>query len=278
MRTPRKDDHFWRRKIVNRIDLNEKINKPLIALEDRFYTDESQYTEKEGLIKSLFNGLKKGLYVAYHPDSLEVALSYDDVLKRIQDNEGSLVGDGDDLEGLEGEGEGFEESGFDEGFEDEGFEEEEWGFEDDSEFAEEFDDMSGEGDAGAGDPAEMGEFDTGPYENVIHFVEDRIFDKTVSDMVYNIEFIEIIWTDPGETLPEKRLCVFRYEDILETLEGTQWKNRYNDAEYRSMKEIFDMRLFHSYILNVSGNGVNSLDEAEHRREQLVEFEHHLWSY
>jgi len=27
---PRPEDHFWRRKVVNRIDLNEKMNAPFI--------------------------------------------------------------------------------------------------------------------------------------------------------------------------------------------------------------------------------------------------------
>ena len=92
---PRIEDHFWRRKVVNRIDLNEKINAPLIKRENKFYTDESQYTGKEGLIMALFDGLKQGKFVAYHPDSLEVHLSYEEVLRRIQEIEGSLGGDDD---------------------------------------------------------------------------------------------------------------------------------------------------------------------------------------
>jgi len=117
-----------------------------------------------------------------------------------------------------------------------------------------------------------------PFERVIHFVEDRIFDKNRSDMVYDIQFIEIVWVDPNETLPERVLCTFRYEDVVETLASTQWKNRFNDAEYKNMREVFELRMFHSYIINLSGEGIVTLDEAEYRRQQLVEFEHHLWSY
>ncbi|MEZ4684878.1 MAG: hypothetical protein R3B47_02090 [Bacteroidia bacterium] len=43
-----------------------------------------------------------------------------------------------------------------------------------------------------------------------------------------------------------------------------------------MREVFEMRLFHSFITEVSGVGVTSLPEAEQRRQQLVEFEHYLW--
>jgi hypothetical protein len=74
------------------------------------------------------------------------------------------------------------------------------------------------------------------------------------------------------------LCTFRYKDIIPVLEQAQWKNRYNDAAYLTFKEVFDLRLFHSFIIDVSGNGAKSLQEAEYRRQKLVEFEHHLWSY
>lgn len=268
---PRIEDHFWRRKVLNRIDLNEKINAPLIKRETPFYTDNSQYSEKEGLIMALFNGLKQGKYVAYHPDSLESPLSYDDVLKRIKDFEGSLEGEFDDDFG-DGE-EGFDSFGGEDA-------EDEWpGFAEEGEEG-----LDGLGEDIGGDALPdvsnpfMGDFDPGPYENVIHFVEDRIFDKSRSDMVYNIQFIEIIWTDPGETLPEKNLCTFAYKDVLETLDNSQWKNRFNDAEYKTLREVFELRLFHSYIIDISGVGIRSLQEAEYRRQKIVEFEHHLWSY
>ncbi|MEL7531869.1 MAG: hypothetical protein AAFN10_11200 [Bacteroidota bacterium] len=274
---PRIEDHFWRRKVVNRIDLNEKINAPLIDRENKFYTDNSQYTSKSGLIMALFDGLKQGKFVAYHPDSLEKPLSYEDVLARIQEIEGSLSGEDDFDSGFD---DGFGDDGGDGGGFDDFSGEDEWGFGDDG-FGDDGlgDDLSGGDDPFAAGPADAGaEFDSAPFENVVHFVEDRIFDKTRSDIVYDIQFIEIIWTDPGETLPEKPLCTFAYKEVMETLDQAQWKNRFNDAEYKTMKEVFEMRLFHSFIINVSGVGVQSLPEAEQRRQKLVEFEHHLWSY
>lgn len=270
---PRPDDHFWRRKVVNRIDLNEKINAPLVKRENKFYT-EGQYAEKEGLVMCLFNGLKAGKYVAYHPDSLSKTLNYDDVLKRIREIEGSLSGSGEDFDDeLAGDGaaEGF--SSFEGGAGDDG-----WGdpIGEDAALSP-ADDLSASVAPSAGS-GYSGDFDPTPYENVLHFVEDRIFDKTRSDMVYDIQFVEIIWTDPGETLPEKPLCTFRYKDVMETLENTQWKNRFNDAEYKNFREIFEFRMFHSYIINVSGEGLRTLDEAEDRRQKLIEYEHHLWNY
>ncbi|MEL6253002.1 MAG: hypothetical protein AAFR87_13390 [Bacteroidota bacterium] len=273
----RPEDHFWRRKVVNRIDLNEKVNSPLIKRESSFYTgDNTPYAETDGLIMTLFNGLKQGKFVAFDPDSLEKPMSYDEVLQKIQEIEGSLEGEDDFDSGAEDDfGDGEDGEGFDDF---DGDDEDDWGFGDDGDDGfggDELGDSIDEVDASA---FGGGDFDPAPFENVVHFIEDRIFDKTRSDMVYDIQLIDIIWTDPGETLPEKQLITFRYDDVRETLESAQWKNRYNDAEYKTLREVFELRLFHSYIIDISGEGIRSLHESEYRRQKMVEFEHHLWSY
>ncbi|TAE52277.1 MAG: hypothetical protein EAZ89_08735 [Bacteroidetes bacterium] len=273
---PRREDYFWSRKVVNRIDLNEKINSPLRQRESVYYSDNSAYSEKEGMIMCLFNGLKAGKFPAYNPDSLNKQMTYDDVLKRIREIEGSLTGESEDFDDpAAGDG----ASGFD-AFEG-GSGGSEWGFEDPAagggDFADDLSSDSTGGAAGSGS-GYSGDFDPTPFENVIQFVEDRIFDKTRSDMVYDVQFIEMIWTDPGETLPEKKLCTFRYKEVMDLLDQTQWKNRFNDAEYKTLRELFELRLFHSYIIEVSGDGLSTLQESEDRRQKLVEFEHHLWSY
>lgn len=244
----RPEDHFYRRKVVNRIDLNEKVNQPLIQRESAIYGDNDNI-QKQGLVGALMMGLEEGRFVAYHPDDLSQPLSYDEVLRRIQDMDFSSSVEADwETDDLDGS----------------------------SEFiAEDSDDLW---DDPFGPTEESAEMDIAAFESVIQFVEDRVFDKNRGQMVYQYDYFQLIWTDPGETLPEKVLCVFRYADVSETLDEVVWINRHNDAERRSMKEIFDLRLFNSFIINVSGSGVASLPEAEHRRQQLVEYEHHLWNY
>ncbi len=290
---PRIEDHFWRRKVVNRIDLEEKINKPLVEIESGYYrgTDDTLgLPNKDGLVSALFTGLMNGDYPAYDPDTLSVSLTSEDVLDKINRISAEATSSG----GLEEEAES--EMGMDSGDEF-GFPDEEGGSDP---FADPFaDPFGGGGDDPFAGPA-LGEDepeeevkeeeaavavapknelpDLIPFEMVIQFVEDRIFDKNRSDMVYDIQYIEIIWVDPYGRLPERRLCTFAYDDVIPVLEKTQWKNRFNDAQYRSMREVFEMRLFHSYIIDISGVGIQSLAEAEYRRQQLVEFEHHLWSY
>lgn len=267
---PRMEDHFWRRKVVNRIDLTEKINEPLVASEQMSLYGPTAYGgaygERNGVVQALVNGLKSGKYLAYDPDSLTKSLTYDDVVKKAQAQEGGGSGGGDDWD-----------SG-DEGFDDFSAEED-FGSDDFGGDGEGGDDLEGDTDPfAAGASADEGDFSLAAYETVIQFIEDRIFDKNRSDMVYDIQYIQLVWIDPSETLPDKNFVCFKYSDILETLEDTQWKNKYNDAEYRNMREIFELRLFNSYIINVSGRGVRTLEESDFRRNQLVEFEHHLWSY
>lgn len=263
---PRVDDHFWRRKVVNRLDLEEKINDPLTYAESPGLYGSPAFGETNGIVVALINGLKSGKYLAYHPDSLNKSLTYEDVVQIAQKIEGSDEGD-DEWDDDEG---GFDD--FDAG---DDFGGDEWG----DDFGDGGgDDLEGDSDPFAGGGEDDADFQIGPYESVLEFIEDRIFDKNRSDMVYDIQYVRLVWVDPGETLPDKNFVCFKYADILETLEDTQWKNKFNDAEYRNMREIFELRLFSSYIINVSGRGVRTLEESDFRRNQLVEFEHHLWSY
>ncbi|MBK9449203.1 MAG: hypothetical protein IPN95_07270 [Bacteroidetes bacterium] len=268
---PRVDDHFWRRKVVNRLDLTEKINEPLTYAESPGLYGNPAYGETQGIITALINGLKSGKYLAYHPDSLNKSLTYEDVVKIAQQIEGDGGGDGESFD--------EEEGGFDDFEGGDDFGGDEFGGD---EFGDDMGDGGTEGDsdpaAGAAGGAVEGDFSYAAFESVLEFIEDRIFDKNRSDMVYDIQFLRLVWVDPGETLPDKNFVCFRYADILETLEDTQWKNKFNDAEYRNMREIFELRLFSSYIINVSGRGVRTLEESDFRRNQLVEFEHHLWCY
>ena len=263
---PRVEDHFWRRKVISRIDLTEKINEPLIAVENPSIYSNPAMGETNGVIAALVNGLKSGKYLAYDPDSLNKSLTYDDVVAKAKKIEGDFSED---------DGWGDDEGGFDDFGGDDDFD-----FGDDEGFDDFGDDMGDDmgGDDGDIQQASSFDFELSPYESTLEFIEDRIFDKNRSDMVYDIQYIRLVWVDPGETLPDKLFCCFKYDDVLETLEDTQWKNKYNDAEYRNLREIFELRLFNSYILNVSGRGVRTLEESDFRRNQLLEFEHHLWSY
>lgn len=264
---PRVEDHFWRRKVVNKIDLTEKINQPLVMKEHDMYKQYNQGVDKKGLVVALMEGLKAGKYIAYNTDSLDKHLEYAQVMAILNEASGKAKAD-ESID--EGDG-GFDDMSGDGG--DAGGDD--WG----DEFG------MGEEEPAAGDKPASGEISFGgdeyaPLENYIMFIEDRIFDKNRSDMVYDIQYIQLYYVDPGGVLRDRAICTFKYKEVMDLLDNTQWKNKFNDAEYRSMREIFELRLFNSYIVNVSNinYGVQSLEEAEYRKQQLVEYEHHLWSY
>ena len=267
----RDSDHFWRKRVVTRVSMVEKINRPIVYHESNVYGDKG-YAEKNGLVVSLLNGVKEGKYKAYHEDDWKIELNYEALLDRMKNNDPSSENELEDWE--------REEVDIDDGFESY---DDDFAYESDEDLwkpapisgideTEEFGERSTSWDE------EKYEIDYNPYEQVMHIVEDYIFDRNRSKMLRNIDFIEIIWQDPTGSLPEKVLGRFRWEDVAEQLENTQWKNRYNDAEIRSLKEVFVMRLFNGFFISYGGEPINSLAEAEIRRQQLVEFEHNLWSY
>ncbi len=259
----REEDHFWRRRIVTRIDLIEKINQPLVHHASTYYSDDSEYPETNGIVSSLINGVKEGKFAAYDPDKPSKAFTYEELVERMAEFEQSLYAEEEELEEEE------------EVINDD-FGEEEWDFDDwnDGDWEETNGATAGAEESYADQPLP----DLGPYEQVIHMIEDWIFDKGTSQMIQQPKMFEIIWSDPSEVLPEKVLCRFKWQDVEDQLEQTQWKNRFNDAETRTIKEVIAMRIFHGIIVEVGGQPVATLTEAERRRLEIVEFEHNLWSY
>ena len=259
---PRVDDHFQRNLVINRIDLTEKINAPLVATTDGGIYANSRYPETNGLIQALVNGLKSGKYLAYDPDNLTRSLTYEDVVVKAQSKTGDVE------------------------IEDPSEDPEIW-MEEEGDYPLEGDELNGEvngtvqwqqGGTPNGGGADDEDFSLAPFETVLEFIENRIYDKNRSDLVNEIQYIRMVWVDPGEVLPDDNFICLKFSDVLETLEATQWKNAFNDAEDRNMREIFEERIFNSIVLNVSGHGSRTLNDAEFQRNKLVEFEHNLYSY
>lgn len=260
---PRLDDHMWRKKVVSRIDLTEKVNDPLVYAETNIYT-KGVYGETHGIVNALINCFHDGKYIGYKPDSLTSPMTYDDFVNSMNQINGGTSSSSSGL--------GGDESGGDEGG-DEGSADDEFG-------GEETDD-SGSSDVvggSGGDDSRAKNQLIAPLETVLEIIEDRIFDKNRSDMYYDIQYIRLVWIDPSGAVPDKNVICFNYKDVMGCLEDTQWKNRFNDAEYRNMREIVELRLFHSYVVNVSGWEPNNLQQSDLRKNQMVEYEHHLWCY
>lgn len=233
------------------------MNSPIVYHQSAIYGSNGQQPG-EGLVAALLAGLENGTYTAYDPDDLSRPMSYEEVLERMKEFEGQLTSSEGEMWDLEEEDEWNPDGGS--------------GFPHDDLMADLHQEPVEWMASGPNEP------DLAPYENVIQFVEDRIFDKARGEMVYRPDFFQLIWTDPGEALPEKYLACFKFTEVAESLEEVAWNNRFNDAEMRNLREVFEMRMFHAYIIDVSGQGVRSLSESDIRRQQLIAFEHHLWSY
>ena len=256
---PRVEDHFWRKKVLERIDLEEKLNAPLVASESKIYT-KGKYGETDGIVRALINGYKDGKYIGYKYGSLQTPVTYNDFQKIMQgQSTSSITGGG----GSDDDEEEFEDEGSDEM--------EEGGAEQATTDGEGKDDtMKG----GKGKAAENS--DLLRYEKFIAIIEDRIFDKNKSDMYYDIQYICLIDYDEQLGRYETQVC-FSYKDVMDILDDTQYKNRNNDAEYRSMREIIELRLFKSVLTELSGEELD-LKLAEKRNNQMVEYEHYLWEF
>lgn len=256
----RNEDRFWAKRIVMRMDLEEKINRPLVHHASAYY-GQDKYTEKNGMVAALINGLKRQEYLAYHPYDWNETLDYESLLKRMEAFEQALTGESESLDEAIIASNDLDE--FD-------LVEDEWGGFEDENLPEINDSKANQNTAALPDLSN--------YEQSFHIVEDWIFNKARASMQQNIDFFEVIWTDPAGLLPEKVLARFRWEDVKDILARTEWKNRFNDAELRSIKEVMELRIFHAYPISVGGEPVRSLSEADRRKLEIIEFESHLWSH
>lgn len=262
---PRLEDHYWRKKVRYRIDLMEKPNEPLRLSEPvNLYDDNSRvynsnkdrYEYVKGVIDALLSAYANNFMTGYAPDTLDNIMEFNEFkakYAKLQDQGGSATPD---------ESEAVEDEGGDDWDQDGG---------------------DDESNAGGGDKSsrvfdgESAGTDFSGIPKYLDVIEDRIFDKNKSDMFYEPEYI--ILSAKNAVGVEQPIVAFRYEDVKDTvLSKCRWKNRFNDAEYRTVKEIFELRLFDSVIYVIGGDGMNSIDESEKKRQQMVEYEHNLFEF
>jgi hypothetical protein len=273
---PRAEDHFHRRKILMRIDLREKLNRPIIHRQGSTYDAASNsFRYNQGLISALLSAYESGEVMGYVPDTLSQPLTWDAFAAAFR-----RVGTSPEAQRAEAEAFPTEpsEPGF--GFGDEtGLD-----FPDETDFEPEPTDNLSFVNA-AGNPRDASGFTAEDRQNMvasfasyIEVVEDRIFDRNRSDMYHDVQYVRLVYVDPEGILPDRAFVSFRYQDLSDLLANTRCNNRWNDAEYRSMRETFDQRSFHAFIISISGNDMLTLDQSAQHQQRLTEFEHNLWEY
>jgi hypothetical protein len=277
------DKQFWKKRVVRRVDLREKINRPLVYHESNYY-DKNRFTEKNGIVAAIFNGLRHGDYRAYNPDNWDETWNYPELVQRMMKFDEATEVQQPSIDGFYDVDHEIErlQREFSWIVEDESFKPNaaEWGGFRYLETLAPIELLTDSQREKTNYPAAVNDYkiEYANYEESLHIIEDWIFNSERSAMQQNIQYFEIIWTDPTGQLPEKVLARFRWEDVDEVLAKTQWKNRFNDAEVRSIKEVIELRIFHGFAINVGGEPVRTLPEAALREQQIIEFEHNLWSY
>ena len=115
----------------------------------------------------------------------------------------------------------------------------------------------------------------------IQSVFNSFFPVTDSAHKVTIEFLEYSLAKPKYSAQEclsagrsfsaplnAQLRIILWNEI----EGSEKK------EIRSIKEVFELRIFHGYAIDIGGEPIKSLPEAAKREREIIEFEHNLWSY
>ena len=263
------------------IDLYEKINKPLITEENR---DAINYTWtegnsalhfKKGIIYALLHLYMNGEIQGYKTDTLDAPYEWSDFENFVVSIDEAPSGV-EEAEFPEDEDDGVEvEDDFDMGdFGDMDFGDD-LDFGDDAMDVEEPTDQNQNSDKTIQTWIQNYEFD-----RELKVIEDRIFDKNKSSMYYDIKYLQI-YVPASSTNPViagKKMVTFHYDEIEEYLDNINWKNPYNDSEYRTLKEVFELRRFNSVDYNISGRVSMSLPETAYRREKMINYEHSLWEY
>lgn len=150
-------------------------------------------------------------------------------------------------------------------------------------------------------------FDPNTYEETIQVIEsefdpiwvtklwikeDWIFDEETSTMVCRIVGIapvrELVDENSGLVIGDEVMFWLHYPSLRDYLATKPVFNNFNDAVRLSWEDIFEMRLFSSYIIKESNvydrtienyaTGIDAVLESERLKEKLFRFEHELWEF
>ena len=244
-------DQMYRKTIWRAMDLREKQNKPLMAVDQE-------------ITRIMMDAVKAGKLTPYENDSLTTPMTIEEYNKKI-----TIQGMDDGLSEEE-KAMGFgeeEEDGFD-NWGSEGDEEEETGPSSDFYFPNQLYQMEIKEDL------IFDKHRSRMYNDII----------AVSMKLPSEQSLKNIEEDICSFSYKDLVKVFR-EDPRAT-----WYNPENDAMQHNLSEAFDLRLFSSYIIKVSNPNGDRLDDIYTRGAdagirasqttmwQLLEYEHNLWEF
>ncbi|WP_296619497.1 gliding motility protein GldN [Marivirga sp.] len=257
------DDIMFKKRVWRRMDLREKQNKP-------FFASNNEIT------KHIIQAAKAGILPIYQGDSMVNRVTKEEFLERLEDpalKDLNMGGGADDGWGNAG---GDDAWGNDDG----------WG------------DTAADDTAGGEEEAAATEVSTQftvRQMSTLEIIEDMIFDKQRSVLVWDIQAIKIII--PAENFTagvERTVGVFKYKDLVDLFRSNPeqmiWFNPQNSAEHKNLADAFALRLFNGRIVKVANPNDNMIIDiySESPKQgimasqwieyQLMEKEHELWSY
>lgn len=267
------DDHFWRQRVVFRIDLQEKVNKPLIQSiydEERFLNPYHR-----GIIDAIVRGFYETKYTGFFPDTLDKPMTFQYFKNNVIELQQSITGTQENQQNIRyiNNSVADDELDTEENFDDE-----------ELETTKAFENTTL--DSSMSINLEFSNFEDfyqaayrlKGFDFAVDFVEDIIFDARYSTNARIRKYLFLLWIDPQGVLRERYIAAFRFEDIEGVLNQAVWINRFNEAERRTIKEVWDLRIFNYYMLNLSGTDILNLDFSKKYNEKIIELEHNLWEY
>ena len=243
---------MYRRRLWRRMDLNEKMNEPFFAFGNE-------------ITKVIIDAVNDGRLFPYQNDSLKNRMTKEEFLENLKLPQYGVTELTDEERAM-----GFTD--------DDGW----GGWDDDA------------GDAAADDSRDFYFF---PRQvSVLEVMEDFIFDKRRSRAYWDIQAINLII--PAKEFPEtglqRRVASFRYKDLEQLFRSMPqeaiWFNYQNQKANLNLADAFLLRLFSANIVKYWNPQNRDLVDIykKHPREallaakwvenELLEFEHNLWSY
>ena len=128
--------------------------------------------------------------------------------------------------------------------------------------------------------------------NKIELKEDWIFDEETSTMVVRIIGVapirDRIDVNTGEPIGSEVMFWVYYPDLRPILIRHELFNEKNSARTLTYEDVFEMRLFSSYIVKEDNvydrfienyaTGVDQVLESDRIKNEIFEYEHNLWEY
>jgi len=111
---------------------------------------------------------------------------------------------------------------------------------------------------------------------ILDLIEVHTFDQTASMNKYDTRYVRLSYINPANEV-ELNGVLFHYKDVERVLRGVKLDNYKNDATRLDFPQHVNLRMFHSYIIDLSSNPPVTLAQAQDRKRTLTRKESEYYS-